>query len=226
MADDTGPTPERRPRRRRTPKAAPPEVAPVESVVEAEATPVPDGSIPAEATSESVTEVAEVGEVTEVAEVAGPDAGEAAHETFLPVLDDRSPNEWVCPFLRAVDDDDRISAPVEAPDAANRCAALREPVPQSLRQQELVCLTSGHVNCPRYLRGAVAVAGPPEPVIRTGRTLSPAILGSAAVLAFAFVASATFVIANGGLELNAAATATPRATEIAVVVTASPTVAP
>ena len=67
---------------------------------------------------------------------------------------DRSPNASVCPFLRAVDEDDTLGRPVETPDPANRCAALHEPVPQSLRQQELVCLTSGHVNCPRYLRGS------------------------------------------------------------------------
>ena len=35
-----------------------------------------------------------------------------------------------------------------------------EPVPQSLRQQELVCLTSGHVNCPRYMRGAMTSTKP------------------------------------------------------------------
>ena len=72
--------------------------------------------------------------------------------------EDRSPNAWVCPFLRAIDDDDALGLPVESPDPANRCAALHDAVPQSLRQQELVCLTSGHVNCPRYLRGSHGVA--------------------------------------------------------------------
>ncbi len=67
--------------------------------------------------------------------------------------DERSAKDWVCPFLRAIDEDDRLGSPVEAPHPANRCVAMRDPVPQSLRQQELVCLTSGHVNCPRYLRG-------------------------------------------------------------------------
>ena len=47
------------------------------------------------------------------------------------------------------------ASPSKRPTPANRCAALREAVPQSLRQQELVCLTTGHVNCPRYLRGAL-----------------------------------------------------------------------
>ena len=65
------------------------------------------------------------------------------------------PTPAVCPFLRAIDEDGALGLPVETPDPANRCAALPEPVPQSLRQQELVCLASGHVNCPRYLRGAI-----------------------------------------------------------------------
>ena len=75
-------------------------------------------------------------------------------------VDEASANQRICPFLRSIDDGDRLGVPVEAPDQANRCAALSGPVPQSLRQQELVCLTSGHVNCPRYMRGAMTVAKP------------------------------------------------------------------
>ena len=80
-------------------------------------------------------------------------------------LDMASPNQRICPFLRSIDDGDRLGIPFETPDPANRCAALSEPVPQSLRQQELVCLTSGHVNCPRYMRGAMTVdqAARPRP---------------------------------------------------------------
>ncbi len=152
------------------------------------------------------------------------DGHSSRHETqaWLPVLDGRSPNEWVCPFLRSIDDDDRVGTPVEAPDAANRCAALREPVPQSLRQQELVCLTSGHVNCPRYLRGAITVSKSPAPTIRIGRAVSPAILGSAAVLILTFSASVAFVVARGGLDLTPAATPTPSATVAAVVSSTQP----
>lgn len=152
------------------------------------------------------------------------------HETqaWLPVIDGRSPNAWVCPFLRSVDEYDRVGAPVEVPEPANRCAALREPVPQSLRQQELVCLTSGHVNCPRYLRGAVAVTETPPPTVRLGRAVSPAILGSAVVLVLTFTASVAFVVSRGGLDLTPAATpiSTPSATVAAVVSGPPPSVAP
>ena len=143
---------------------------------------------------------------------------------WMPVLEDRSPDPVTCPFLRAVDERDRLTSPIEAPDPANRCAALREPVPQSLRQQELVCLASGHVNCPRYLRGAVVVAETPDPVVRARRSVSPPVLVSLIVLVMAASASAAFVVARGGLELAvAAATASPVPSMTAVaVVPASP----
>ena len=44
------------------------------------------------------------------------------------------------PFLRAVDDGDRLVSRVEAPDPANRCAALRDPVPQSLAAAGAWCV--------------------------------------------------------------------------------------
>lgn len=115
--------------------------------------------------------------------------------------EDRSPNVWVCRFLRAIDDDDVLGLPVESPDPANRCAALRDPVPQSLRQQELVCLASGHVNCPRYLRGSIGT----EPLarVRAMPSVRPATAGAMAVLALAFVVSVGYVVANGGLVLTA-----------------------
>jgi LysM repeat protein len=122
---------------------------------------------------------------------------------WLPMFEDRSPDPAVCPFLRAVDGD-RLGPPVESPDPANRCAALAEAVPQSLRQQELVCLASGHVNCPRYLRGAAETAEVPRPVVRSGRTVTPAVLASILVLIGAFALSIGFVASRGGLELAAA----------------------
>ena len=96
----------------------------------------------------------------------------------------------------------RLGLPVEAPDPVNRCAALHDPVPQSLRQQELVCLTSGHVNCPRYLRGS-HVADRAARTRSPGRASSrPAIAGSVAILVVAFLLSVAFVVANGGLTLT------------------------
>jgi LysM repeat protein len=121
----------------------------------------------------------------------------------LTVSDGPSSNPRICPFLRSIDDADRLGAPVETPDPANRCAALHDPVPQSLRQQELVCLTSGHVNCPRYLRGAMVTSQPLERV-PTARIVTPAIAGSVLALVGAFLLSLAFVVSNGGLALSAA----------------------
>ena len=109
-------------------------------------------------------------------------------------------------------------------DPANRCVAMVEPVPQSSRQQELVCLTAAHVNCPRYLRGALVVTEAPEPVVRARTSVTPAVLASLIVLVMAFSASVAFVMARGGMELTAAPSASPVASVVVVAVaSASPT---
>ena len=120
---------------------------------------------------------------------------------WLPGLEGRSTKPGVCPFLRAIGPDAAIGIPLDWPDVANRCAALAEPVPQSLRQQELVCLTSGHINCPRYLRGALVAAEAPVRGVRLRATLTPAISAALVVLVLSFVASVAFVVGNGGLTL-------------------------
>ena len=119
--------------------------------------------------------------------------------------DPRRLDPRICPFLRAVDDNDRLELPLEVPHPLNRCAALSQPVPQSLRQQELVCLSSGHVNCPRYLRGSVG-AGTVAMRVRGQPSVqvTPATAGALAVLVLAFVMSVAFVVANGGIALTAA----------------------
>ena len=130
----------------------------------------------------------------------------------------------VCPFLRSIDDDDELGAPIQAPDPANRCVAIDGPVPQSLRQQELVCLARGHVNCPRYLRGSVV-----EPTVveilagRTFRSLTPATAAALLALAASCLLSVAFAVSNGGLVLTAATTASPSGGVLAAENTASPT---
>ena len=119
----------------------------------------------------------------------------------LAILDDaRSPNPATCPFFRSESEGGRLGLPIEYPHESNRCAAFGEPKPQSLRQQELVCLTDGHVSCPRYLRGSlvgretIAVVPP-----RTG--ISRAIVAAAVVLVASAALSFAFVFARGGLTL-------------------------
>jgi len=144
---------------------------------------------------------------------------------WLARLDDRSPDPNVCPFLRAAADGN-LGIPFERPDPANRCAALAEAVPQSLRQQELVCLTSGHVNCPRYLRGAAVIMEAPTPVVRTGRTVTTPMFASLVLLVMAISASVAFGMARGfsltGVMPSPSATSIAAASSPSAVAVASP----
>jgi hypothetical protein len=138
---------------------------------------------------------------------------------------DSSPNAWVCPFLRATTDDGTLRRPLEVPDAGNSCSAWGQSVPQSLRQQELVCLTSAHVNCPRHLRGT-ALGSDDLARIARPQAVTPAIAGSVVVVIVAFLLSIAFVVANGGLTLTAAEaprTPSPSGTAVAEVETVAPT---
>ena len=145
------------------------------------------------------------------------------------VLDHRSPDPMLP--LPARDRPERPGRPDRnTPDTANRCAALAEAVPAVLRQQELVCLSTGHVNCPRYLRGAAVIAETPTPVVREGRAMSPAMLVSLVVLVLALSASVGFVLARGGpiAPAGVAASASPSSVAAASPSAASgaPVVAP
>jgi len=221
MPDDPTGRPKPPARRRRTPRSA--------GSAGVEGTPATIDPAPPEDDQTTIVPVpVEAVEATDVAvAVAAAVAdGESATAPVWPLLDGRSPNEWVCPFLRSIDDPDRLDPPVESPDASNRCAALEDVVPQSLRQQELVCLTTSHVNCPRYLRGAVVAVDPAAAKARTTPTMTPAMLGALGLLAAAFTASIVFTLARGGLDLpvaGAAALATPPSSAVAVVPSASAT---
>ena len=224
MADDPTGRPKPTPRRRRSARSTESTVAATTPETgEGSVQPTSEGAVgdPAEPT------IIEADQAVAVATEPVPvDASvEASGATVWPLLDGRSPNEWVCPFLRSADDRDRLDPPIESPDATNRCAALEDVVPQSLRQQELVCLTTSHVNCPRYLRGAVVAVDPAEAKARSTPTVTPAMLGALGLLAAAFTASVVFTFARGGLDLPAAGaqpTAAPTASAVAVVPTATP----
>jgi hypothetical protein len=121
-----------------------------------------------------------------------------------PILDDaRSPDPATCPFFRSEGADGRLGLPIEAADESNRCAAFGEPRPQSLRQQELVCLSTNHVSCPRYLRGAL-VARESVAMVPPRRAVTRAVLAAAVVLAVSASASFAFVLVRGGLTLPVA----------------------
>ncbi len=58
-----------------------------------------------------------------------------------------------CEFLRSIASDGSLRDAGHEAVATHRCAAFGDPLPLSLRQQELVCLQRVHVSCPRYMRG-------------------------------------------------------------------------
>jgi LysM repeat protein len=124
----------------------------------------------------------------------------------------------ICPFLATEGPDGALRAAIGWPGPANRCTAFGEPQPQSDRQQALVCLTPSHVNCPRYLRGMLLAGMPPPKPAR--RPVSPAVIGSALVLAAALAASFGFLVVRGGFDVPIAS---PGGSQVAFVpATASP----
>jgi LysM repeat protein len=226
VTDDPGTPPAPKPRRRRTdtdPSFVPPKVATERRrtrrapVVEPGAGPPTDaGAVPEQAVAHPPDQPTRMFEP-----LVGATAGVSDPPTWLPDLEDRSPDPAVCPFLRSVAGE-RLVAPIEAPDAANRCAAFPEAAPQSLRQQELVCLTSGHVNCPRYLRGAATMTAVAPAGVRGRRTLTPAIIASIAILVVAFSASVLFTLTRGEPDPGTAASPSASATDTTAVASPSP----
>ena len=110
----------------------------------------------------------------------------------------------ICPFLHAGTAAGTLGDPIPWPDEANRCTALGDGAPQSLRQQEYACLASSHVNCPRFVRGVHLMAETPPPAAGAGLQLTPAVLAALLVLALSFALSVGFVVANGGMNLPVA----------------------
>ena len=165
---------------------------------------------------------------------AGLDGDPVDPSPFLPVLDGRSPFVTTCPFLRGALDDGSLGVPLEEPDYVNRCAAFGEPKPQSLRQQELVCLTAAHADCPRYLRGALRVQAEATVERVKARRPSSPILLSGLLLVVSATLSFAFVMARGGLSAPVFATPGPQVAGITgtpsptstPVVTPGPTIVP
>jgi LysM domain len=140
-----------------------------------------------------------------------------------PSGDAGSTDPRTCPFLRSIGPYG-LAGPIGVPDASNRCAAL-DVVPQSLRQQELVCLTAAHVDCPRYVRGSANVEEAPIPVVSAGRSIPTARAAALVALVFAITMSAGYAFANGGISFGTKSSAPPLASAPAVA-EVSPSIAP
>jgi hypothetical protein len=197
---------------------------------------IPGAGDPPSGDFETVESVDSVASIEPLVELGPAVIDRPAATLMLSTLEGRSPYVTTCPFLRAALDDGSLDIPQEEPDYANRCAAFGDAKPQSLRQQELVCLTSGHAECPRYLRGAVVtheqLTTPAE-----GRRVSRPIVAAVGFLVLSVAASLGFVFARGGLDLPSGSSATngvagaigsptPGPTLVAAPLTPAPTLSP
>lgn len=104
--------------------------------------------------------------------VGGPSAGGAGvidlAPRFRPWSDPAAANAGPmrCHFLRSVGPDGRLVEAQQAAVPTHRCAAFGDPLPLSLRQQELVCLQRVHVSCPRYVRGTLLANESPSSQVK------------------------------------------------------------
>jgi hypothetical protein len=159
---------------------------------------------------------------------APPDDLATATRRALAMLPGRSARLEVCPFLRAGEGPD--TAPADRPDAGHRCRAFGEPLMLGLRQQELVCLRTGHGHCPRFARGEERVRRTLAPGLGRRRRPAPAVLLAAGLLVGAILVAVGAV--NGGLTLSggpgvaAGPTPSPSAPPAAPAPTPQPTLAP
>lgn len=92
------------------------------------------------------------------AEAPGTSADDLDSSAAFPGWTDAAPSAngpVVCKFLRSIGPDGKLFDPRQDAVPTHRCAAFGDPLPLSLRQQELVCLQRVHVSCPRYMRGTL-----------------------------------------------------------------------
>jgi hypothetical protein len=130
-----------------------------------------------------------------------------------------------CRFLARETDDGGLEPATGVIDSANRCTALGEPLPQSARQQELVCLAAAHANCPRYLRGVLVAGMAPTPAAR--QPVSRAVIAASLVLAASLAASIGFLAIRGGFTVPLASLQPAVAVaSLAPAASAAPTSAP
>ncbi len=121
----------------------------------------------------------------------------------------------MCPFYR-LESHGALLYPAGAPSEHHRCVAIEGPRVLSLQQQELMCVRSAHVDCPRYRR-AVPLAGSPSRAPTATPVLPRAIAASLLVLALSAGVSFGFVVARGGIDLPSSPIPSP----VAAVPTAS-----
>jgi hypothetical protein len=133
-----------------------------------------------------------------------------------------------CHFLRTVTPDGRLAEAQGTAVPTHRCAAFGDPLPLSLRQQELVCLQRVHVSCPRYVRGTLlASEAEAKPADEERKSRFPLMT----VIAIGLVVLGVLVLGTNGLGFFAGGskqtpTATPAIAQASPSANPTATVAP
>ncbi len=108
-----------------------------------------------------------------------------------------------CPFLAAIDIQDRVRPASLSPDTANRCLSTGEPFAPTARDQVALCLSGEHAACPRFVRATRGVrADAPTPA--HGPRISAPIAAAGAVLALAALLAGVSLAAEGDLSVGLA----------------------
>jgi hypothetical protein len=129
-----------------------------------------------------------------------------------------------CKFLRTIGSDGKLSDAGREAVPTHRCAAFGDPLPLSLRQQELVCLQKVHVSCPRYMRGTLlAEESAAEEAEKPARTPMPWL--TIAGLILIAVVGLVAIVSMAGLLPGTGSGPAPTSSQIAAVTTSSPSTA-
>jgi hypothetical protein len=118
-----------------------------------------------------------------------------------------------CPFLAAIDIQDRLRPASLTPDTANRCLSTGEPVAPTARDQAALCLSGEQAACPRFVRATRGVRAD-APIPAHGPRISAPIAAAGAVVALAALLAGVSLAAEGDLSvgLGGASSSAPAAT--------------
>jgi hypothetical protein len=106
-----------------------------------------------------------------------------------------------CQYLAVVNDLGATVPARFAPDAANRCLALSDPIVLSFDQQRLVCSTERHRACRRYVIASTGAAPTIAAPVRS-LLLRPAVIAALVLLIAAVVVTVGYLLDGGSLVVS------------------------
>jgi hypothetical protein len=104
----------------------------------------------------------------------------------------------MCQHLGVLADGGTMVSARSAPDTANRCLALGDPIGLSFDQQRLVCSTERHRACRRYVIASTGAAPTVATPVRS-LLLRPAVIGALLLLVMAVALTVGYLLDGGSL---------------------------